>query len=241
MRHHSSVSVDCRLGQVQRHPEQALDTVSLVRYAANMENIPMRTITTLCVFCGSSVGIREHYAKATVQLAHQMIMRNIDLVYGGGGVGLMGILAKTLHESPVAVTGIIPIRLYEMVQHVDHHEDELVIVQTMHERKSAMYERSDAFLALPGGIGTLDELMEALTWLQLGYHAKPVGILNTAGFFDPLIEMLNQMVTEGFLRSELLQALVVDSDPSILLDRLAAIPLNIPQKVAKHRKTHLDS
>ncbi len=215
--------------------------MSSVRYAAIMRNTPVRTISTLCVFCGSSVGNQDSYAEAAIQLAQQMMARQINLVYGGGGVGIMGLLAKVLHEGPVTVTGIIPVRLYEMVRHIDHQEDELVIVQTMHERKSAMYERSDAFVALPGGIGTLDELMEALTWLQLGYHGKPVGILNTAGFFDPLIEMLNRMVAEGFLRSELLQALVVDPDPSILLDRLAAIPLDIPQKVAKHKKSNRDS
>jgi uncharacterized protein (TIGR00730 family) len=160
-----------------------------------------------------------------------MSARGIHLVYGGGGAGIMGKLSQHLRRSPVKVTGIIPKRLYEMVGHLEHSEDELIVVETMHERKATMYERSDAFVALPGGIGTLEELMEAMTWLQLGYHAKPVGMLNVDGFFDPLLHMLQHMVEEGFLRQVLVDALVVEQEPRILLERLANIDLNLPGKI----------
>src|SRR5690554_1934659 len=125
-----------------------------------------RTISNLCVFCGSSAGNDTAYTDAACALAGEMAARSIHLVYGGGGAGIMGTLASALRDTGVRVTGIIPERLYEMVKHLDHSEDELVVVHTMHERKAAMYDRSDAFVALPGGIGTLEELMEALTWLD---------------------------------------------------------------------------
>ncbi|WP_422481539.1 TIGR00730 family Rossman fold protein [Pleomorphochaeta sp. DL1XJH-081] len=192
----------------------------------------LRNIANLCVFCGSSEGRNPLYMQAAHTLAIEMANRRINLVYGGGGAGIMGKLSSTLRHLPVSVVGIIPDRIYEMVRHLDHAEDELIVVGTMHERKGAMYERSDAFVALPGGIGTLEELMEALTWLQLGYHEKPVGILNTAGFFDPLIAMLHHMVDEGFLRMNMLESLVVESEPKALLDSLERIDLTIPQKIS---------
>lgn len=173
------------------------------------------------------------YVESAKLLAREMVSRSINLVYGGGGAGIMGALSAALRGSTVSVTGIIPERLYEMVKHLDHSEDELVVVETMHERKAAMYDRSDAFIALPGGIGTLEELMEALTWLQLGYHAKPVGILNVNGFFDHLMALLSRMVDDGFLRQVVLDSLVVDEHPGKLLDRIAEVEISMPQKIVR--------
>ncbi|NCC13830.1 MAG: TIGR00730 family Rossman fold protein [Spirochaetia bacterium] len=188
-------------------------------------------ITNLCVFCGSSTGKDPAYLEEAQHLAEEMARRHINLVYGGGNAWIMGRLAATLRNTPVSVIGIIPAKIHDMVRHLGHVEDELQVVETMHERKAAMYERSDAFVALPGGIGTLDELMEAFTWLQLGYHHKPVGLLNTHGYFDPLVSMLQKMVQEGFLRSEMYETLVVSNKPDDLLDRLASCNVSIPDKI----------
>lgn len=218
------------------HIQQLEDLNSLpaVGYAPKMENKePRRVIRNLCVFCGSSKGNDEIYRDSVVSLAQTMAARNINLVYGGGGRGLMGVMAATLRDTPVTVTGIIPTKLYDMVKHIEHNEDELLIVSGMHERKATMYERSDAFVALPGGIGTLEEVMEALTWLQLGYHNKPVGLLNVAGYYDKLLEFLTGSVTAGFLQPALLDTLIVASDANALLDQLSTIPLVLPHKIGE--------
>jgi hypothetical protein len=191
----------------------------------------VRTIGTLCVFCGSSDGNVPAYLEGAAALALAMSRRNINLVYGGGGRGLMGKVAATLKEANGTVTGIIPTRLYDMVKHIEHVEDELIVVSDMHARKATMYERSDAFIALPGGIGTLEEVMEALTWLQLGYHCKPIGLLNTEGFYDSLIDLLRHMVDQGFLRKILFDALVVSADPDDLLEKLCSVDLDLPVKI----------
>jgi uncharacterized protein (TIGR00730 family) len=151
-----------------------------------------------------------------------MIKRHISLVYGGGGSGLMGLVASTVYNRVPKVTGIIPERLYAMVKDIQHQEDELLIVPDMHERKAAMYRLSDAFVALPGGIGTIEEVMETFTWLHLGYHHKPVALLNANGYFDYLLRFLEHTVTEGFLKQEFLNSLVVESDPEKLLDNISA-------------------
>ncbi|MDD4218767.1 MAG: TIGR00730 family Rossman fold protein [Sphaerochaetaceae bacterium] len=192
---------------------------------------PLRIIKNLCVFCGSSNGNNEIYHDAVVTLAQAMAQRSINLVYGGGGRGLMGIMAATLRDTPVSVTGIIPTKLYDMVKHIAHDEDELLIVSDMHEHKAIMYARSDAFIALPGGIGTLEEVMEALTWLQLGYHNKPVGLLNTNGYYDKLLEFLNHAVASGFLQQTLLETLIVTADASRLLEELSTAALILPLKI----------
>lgn len=194
----------------------------------------MRTIGTLCVFCGSSEGTDPAYVASAKAFGEEMAARKVNLVYGGGGKGLMGTLATTVKSGSRTVTGVIPHKIYEMVKHIEHVEDELIIVRDMHERKAAMYERSDAFVALPGGIGTLEEVMEALTWLQLGYHDKPVGLLNVNGFYTHLVAFLSHMVDQGFLRTVLLDTLVVDSDPGRLIERLEQIPLNLPAKIVHH-------
>jgi uncharacterized protein (TIGR00730 family) len=191
----------------------------------------LRTIDTLCVFCGSSEGIDPVYASNAAEFGGAMARHHVNLVYGGGGKGLMGILAAKVKAGSRTVTGVIPTKIYEMVKHIDHVEDELIIVQDMHERKAAMYERSDAFVAMPGGIGTLEEVMEALTWLQLGYHDKPVGLLDINGFFSHLVRFLEHMVEQGFLRQVLLDTLVVEPDPDRLIDRLRTVPVNLPAKI----------
>lgn len=188
-------------------------------------------ICTLCVFCGSSAGKGLLYREAALQLAQAMTDKGISLVYGGGGRGLMGLMASNLHGRVPRVTGVIPEKLYAMVKEIAHQEDELVIVKDMHERKATMYRLSDAFLALPGGVGTLEELMEAFTWLHLGYQRKPVGILNTNGYYDHLLAFLAHTVEEGFLKQEFLNSLVVENDPRLLLEHLEAVPLELPGKL----------
>ena len=143
----------------------------------------------------------------------------------------MGLMAAKLYGKVPRVTGVIPEKLYSMVQEIAHQEDELLIVKDMHERKAKMYQLSDAFLALPGGVGTLEELMEAFTWLHLGYQHKPVGILNSHGFYDHLLAFLAHTVQEGFLKQEFLNSLVVEEDPRLLLERLEASPLELPGKL----------
>jgi uncharacterized protein (TIGR00730 family) len=177
-------------------------------------------LASICVFCGSSNGRRPEYAEAAVALGKEIARRGQRLVYGGGDVGTMGTLARSVLESGGAVTGIIPKRLYELVDHVELTE--LVVAADMHERKAKMYERSDAFIALPGGIGTLDELFEAWTWRQIGYHGKPVGILNVAGYYDALLGFLASMAGEGFLAEPMLEDMVVSAEAAALLDALAA-------------------
>jgi len=180
----------------------------------------MRIITSVCVFCGSSNGKRPAYAAAAAALGTELARRGQRLVYGGGDVGTMGVLARAALAAGGEVTGVIPRRLFELVDHVELTE--LVVAADMHERKAKMYDSADAFIALPGGIGTLDELFEAWTWRGIGYHDKPIGLLDAAGYYAPLLAFLRNVVDEGFLGMELLEDLVVDGDPSAILDRLAA-------------------
>ncbi len=174
----------------------------------------------VCVFCGSNSGANPGYATAARGLAALLAARNIGLVYGGGKVGLMGVMAEAMLEAGGDVIGVIPQSLVSL--EVAHHGiTELRVVQTMHERKAMMNQLSDAFIALPGGFGTLDEFFEVLTWSQLGYHGKPCGLLNVLGYYDPLLAMLDRAVLEKFL-SPAHRALVLDdTDLDRLLQRLA--------------------
>ncbi len=147
----------------------------------------------------------------------------------------MGILARSALAAGGEVSGVIPRKLYELVDHVELTE--LVVAADMHERKAKMYAMSDAFIAMPGGIGTLDELFEAWTWRGIGYHDKPIGVLDAAGYFGPLLGFLAQMVEEGFLGREQLDDLVVDTDPEVLLDALAAKePLTVFKRPERSRR-----
>lgn len=191
----------------------------------------LRKIETICVFCGSSEGNTLTYREGVFNFGLAMAHNNLNLVYGGGGKGLMGILAQAVKKGTGKVTGIIPTKIYEMVKHIEHNEDELVIVDSMHQRKATMYSRSNAFVALPGGIGTLEEVMEAFTWLQLGYHDKPVALYDIDGYFSSLITFFDHMVDQGFLKKELLDYLIIDDNEYRLIERLKSIELNIPVKI----------
>ena len=176
---------------------------------------------SLCIFCGSSPGARPEYRDAARTLGATLAERRIRLVYGGGHVGLMGVVADAVLEAGGDVVGVITDGL--QAREVGHTAlPDLRVVRTMHERKAMMASLADAFAALPGGAGTLDELFEAWTWTQLGIHNKPVGLLNVIGYFDPLIAFLDRAVEERFIRAEYCEALVVADRVEALLDGLAA-------------------
>ncbi len=174
----------------------------------------------LCVFCGSSKGARENYLHAARTLGQELATRGIELVYGGGNVGLMGATANAVLAAGGRVTGVITEHLTTFeIGHIDIHD--LRVVKTMHERKALMAELADGFIALPGGIGTLDEFFEVLTWAQLGIHSKPCALLNVDGFYDPLLNLMNHAVEERFVRAAHRDLIVVETEPAALLDRMA--------------------
>jgi len=176
----------------------------------------MRSIT---VFCGSNSGFRGEYAEAARQLGALFVREGIGLVYGGGKVGLMGIIADQVMNLGGRVTGIIPESLEK--KEVGHRDvTELLVVGSMHERKAMMAERADGFIAMPGGIGTFEEFFEILTWAQLGFHQKPCAILNISGYYDGLLALCDQAVNEGFLRREHRRLILEDSDPERLLAKM---------------------
>ncbi|CAN5901710.1 TIGR00730 family Rossman fold protein [soil metagenome] len=173
------------------------------------------------MFCGSNTGVEPAYAEAAGALGALLAHRGIGLVYGGGKVGLMGVVADTVLASGGKVTGVIPRDL--RAKEVGHDElTELLVVDSMHERKLAMADRSDGFIALPGGVGTFEELFEVLTWTQLGIHHKPVGVLDVAGFYRPLLAFLDTVVTAGFLRPGHRSLLQAADKPAELVDGMAA-------------------
>ena len=173
----------------------------------------------ICVFCGSATGTDPVYAAAARQLVSVLLKNNCTLVYGGGNIGLMGILADEMMKKNGHVIGVIPDFLVQ--REVAHNGiSELVVVGSMHERKKRMADLSDAFIALPGGMGTLDELAEILTWKQLGLIQNPVGLLNVESYFDPLIAQLNRMTVAGFLKKENLDAIKVSDNPEHLFTLL---------------------
>jgi uncharacterized protein (TIGR00730 family) len=184
---------------------------------------------SLCVFCGSNTGRRPEYADAARQLGAEMVRRGIDLVYGGGRVGLMGLLADAVLAAGGEVTGVIPAALAEReLAHtgVTH----LIVVSSMHQRKATMAERSDGFVALPGGIGTWEEFREMLTWAQLGLHGKPCGLLDVAGYYRPLRQLLENGAAEGFLAPQHLRLFVAAESPAPLLDALDRFePVDVPK------------
>jgi uncharacterized protein (TIGR00730 family) len=173
----------------------------------------------LCVFCGSSGGAREVYADSARRLGRLLAERGLGLVYGGGHIGLMGVLADAVLAGGGEVVGVIPQALAD--KELAHSDlTALHVVATMHQRKALMADLSDGFAALPGAFGTADEMFEILTWSQLGLHAGPVGLLNVAGFFDPLLAWLDLAVREQFLRPEHRRLLLEADTPETLLDRL---------------------
>jgi uncharacterized protein (TIGR00730 family) len=176
----------------------------------------------LCVFCGSSAGNRLEYAEAATQLGRLLAERGLGLVYGGGHVGLMGVLADAVLAAGGEVIGVIPQALVD--RELAHRGlTELHVVVTMHQRKALMADRADAFMALPGGFGTCEEFFEMLTWGQLGIHDKPISLLNVAGFFDPLLAWIDRSLAEGFLRPEHRRLLLVSESPARLLEQLSVV------------------
>ena len=175
----------------------------------------------ICVFCGSSVGARVEYAEAARALARELVRRGLGVVYGGGSVGLMGILADTALAEGGEVIGVIP-RGLARKELLHTGLTELRVVESMHERKARMAELADAFVALPGGLGTLEETLEVLTWSQLGIRRKPVALLNVRGYWDALLALLGRAVDEGFVRREYLGLLLTGEVPGELLERLVA-------------------
>lgn len=179
----------------------------------------MTTLRRLCVFCGSSFGTSPAYSEAARQVGESLARRGVGLVYGGGNVGLMGVVADAALAAGGEVIGVIPHSL--VAREVGHQGlTDLRVVDTMHERKALMADLSDAFLALPGGIGTLDEWFEIWTWAQLGLHGKPCGLLNVEGYYDPLLAFIDQMVSQGFLRDTHRNMILVDTTLEPLLDRM---------------------
>ena len=180
-----------------------------------------RPIHSICVFCGSSTGQRPAYVQAARVVGETLARRHIRLVYGGGKVGLMGQMADAALAAGGTVVGVIPGRLAD--REVAHEGlDELHVVETMHARKALMADLSDAFIALPGGFGTLDEFFEIVTWAQLGFHSKPVGLLNVEGFFDPVLSFVDHAIQEGFVRVEQRKLILVAGSIEELLDRLGS-------------------
>ena len=174
---------------------------------------------SVCVFCGSSAGVNGDYLKAARDLGQLLAMRGITTVYGGASVGIMGAVATGALEAGGKVIGIIPEALVRReLAHRDLHE--LKVVGTMHQRKAMMSDLSDGFISLPGGIGTLEELFEVLSWAQLGIHRKPCGLLNAAGYYDRLLDFLNYAVSQGFVGQEQRELLLVEEDPEVLLGRM---------------------
>ena len=174
----------------------------------------------VCVFCGSRNGTRDQYVAAARRTGEALARRGIGLVYGGGGIGLMGILADAALSAGGDVIGVIPEAL--MAREVAHRGlTDLRVVASMHERKALMAELADAFVALPGGFGTLEEFCESLTWAQLGIHRKPCGLLNVEGFFDPLLLLFDHAVRERFVSPDHRSLVVVEEDPERLLDALS--------------------
>jgi uncharacterized protein (TIGR00730 family) len=184
---------------------------------------------TVCVYCGSNVGMREEYADAARLLARQLASAGVGIVYGGASKGLMGILADAMLDAGGEVVGVIPSAL--QAREIAHLElTELHVVNSMHERKALMAELSDGFVALPGGFGTLEEIVEMLTWAQLQFHEKPCGLLNVAGYFDGLLRYLDHAQAEGFVRPQHRRMLLVSADPADLMRQFAEYRAPVVQK-----------
>ncbi|MGJ3354510.1 TIGR00730 family Rossman fold protein [Providencia sp. Je.9.19] len=178
----------------------------------------MRKIKSVAVYCGSSMGSNEIYQQQAIEFAKEMVKRNITLVYGGASVGIMGTIADTILSLGGKVIGVIPSLLEE--REISHKNlTELYKVETMHQRKSKMIELADAFVALPGGYGTLEEYSEVFTWSQIGLHTKPCALFNINNYWQPLIDMTNKMVDEGFLHEKYRHMAIVETTPTAILDK----------------------
>jgi len=177
------------------------------------------SIKRVCVFCGSSPGAQSAYTDAARQLGRALVSHEMELVYGGGSIGLMTVIADTVLKEKGDVIGVIPHALSSK-EFAHYGLTELRLVSSMHERKAVMAELSDAFIAMPGGFGTLDEFFEIVTWAQLGLHTKPIGLLNVGGYFDLLLKFVDYMLRERFISAEHRQLIVTSHDPEELLSAL---------------------
>ena len=187
----------------------------------------MAEIEAVCVYCGSSPGQKPVYADAARALGNTLADNGIRLVYGGGSVGLMGITARTVIERGGYVTGIIPKFLADReVMLRDAHD--LVLTEDMHERKRTMFDRSDAFIALPGGIGTLEELVEMMTWAQLGRHRKPILVANVDGFWNPFVDLLDHMIDQQFVTKRFVETIAIVSSIDEIVPRLKQMAADLP-------------
>ncbi len=183
----------------------------------------------ICVFCGSSVGGRPEYSAAAEALGRVLVQRGLGLVYGGGNIGLMGVVARTVHEGGGEVIGVIPEALLR--KEVGYTElPDLRVVPSMHERKALMATLADAFIAMPGGVGTLEEFFEVVTWVQLGIHRKPCGLLNVCGYFDHLLAFLTHTVTERFLKPQHHGVILTADRPEVLLDQFFQSEIPVLEK-----------
>lgn len=176
----------------------------------------MGRVRSLCVFCGSSTGLLPVYEQAAVEMGALLAAEGIRLVYGGGNVGLMGALARSCMEAGGEVIGIIPQALFDR-EHGHRGISRLEVVTSMHERKARMAELADGFVALPGGIGTFEELLEIMTWAQLGIHGKPIALVNVAGYFNPLLALLDNALDQGFMAQKHRNLLMVAGHPEALI------------------------
>lgn len=187
----------------------------------------LHSFKRLCVFCGSSRGTNPVYAKTAKQAGVELARRGIALVYGGGNLGLMGVLADAVLAAGGHVTGVIPESL--MAREAGHRGlPDLRVVKTMHERKALMAELSDGFIALPGGFGTFEEFFEIITWAQLGLHSKPCGLLDVSGFYDPLLRLIDHAIEERFIKPKQRDLIAIESEFGVLLDRMAR--QHVPQE-----------
>ena len=185
----------------------------------NGQEVSGDLLRRLCVFCGSSMGKREAFQQAARELGSLLAASSIELIYGGGNCGLMGVLADEVLKNGGRVTGVIPEGL--VVKELAHLQlTKLHVVTDMHQRKALMSSLTDGFIALPGGFGTFEELFEVITWGQLGLQKKPIGLVNVEGFFDPVLELMDHAIREEFVRPEQRQLLVSSSSPKELLQML---------------------
>jgi uncharacterized protein (TIGR00730 family) len=180
------------------------------------KNCGMSKLHSICVYCGSSAGVRPSYAEAARQIGMELAREQIRLVYGGGDVGLMGTVARSVIDNGGKVTGIIP-KFLQRREHMLAEVEDLIVTGDMHERKRLMFEHADAFIALPGGVGTLEELVEQLTWAQLGQHKKPIVLANIDGFWTRFLGVLDHMRQEGFIRAEAAVHVLVADRPEAIV------------------------
>ena len=196
----------------------------------------MSHLKSVCVFCGSKAGQSPEYALAAADLGRALADAGIHLVFGGGHVGLMGILADEVLARGGEVTGVIPKSLQE--RELAHSQvSDMRIVDSMHSRKALMAELSEAFIALPGGLGTFEELCEILTWAQLGFHSKPVALFNVNGYYDHLLKLINHAIAEGFMSNDQRESLIAANSVSELMKRLLTSPLGKSDPAAIREQT----